>query len=161
MDVQSEGDGERAVDERQSGESAAPDEDFRSKYLYALAELENTKKRLQRRGEETADALKRRLLLKFLPVLDNLERSLTYRDSEGLRSGLAATVRSFESALESEGVTPILTTGTRFDPKLAEAIGTQRAEGIPDETVLAEAQRGYLVDDRVLRPAHVVVAKNE
>ena len=144
--------------------SVAPErdegEDLRAKYLYALAEVENTRKRLQRRSDEASHALKKRLLLKFLPVLDNLERSLAYDDSEELRAGLAATLRGFESALESEGVTPILTTGERFNPKVAEAIGTQPAEGVEDETVLAEAQRGYLVDDEVLRPAYVVVAKN-
>lgn len=141
-------------------ESDGEREDFRSKYLYALAEVENTRKRLERRADDSAQALKKRVLLKFLPVLDNLQRALAYGDSEELRAGLAATLRGFESALESEGVTPILTTGQRFDPRVAEAVGTQPAEGVEDETVLAEAQRGYLVDDQVLRPAYVVVAKN-
>ena len=136
-------------------------EDLQSKYLRAMAEIENTKKRAQRRADDAARAIKKRLLLKFLPVRDSLERSLEYDDSEELRAGLAATLRSFESALESEGVTPISTTGRRFDPSVAEAIGTERVLDAPDETVLAEAQRGYRVDNEVLRPARVVVAKND
>jgi molecular chaperone GrpE len=141
---------------------AEPAEDFRAKYLYAVAENENTKKRLQRRSDDAVRAVKKRVLGKFLPVLDNLERALAYEDSEELRAGLAATLRGFEAALESEGVTPVVTAGSgaRFDPTVAEAISTQRAPDVDDETVLAETQRGYFVDDELLRPARVVVAKN-
>jgi molecular chaperone GrpE len=134
-------------------------EDFREKYLYAAAEIENTKRLLQRRAEEAARAQKRRLLLRFLPVLDNLERSLAFEDSRELRAGLDATLRGFEEALASEGVRPLTTAGARFDPSLAEAIATQPVDDVEDGTVLTEAQRGYLVDDELLRPARVVVAK--
>ncbi len=139
-----------------------PAEDFRAKYLYAVAENENTKKRLQRRSDDAVRAVKKRVLVKFLPVLDNLERALRYEDSDELRAGLAATVRGFEAALESEGVTPVLTAGAgaHFDPNVAEAIGTRPAPDLADETVLDEVQRGYLVDDELLRPARVLVSKN-
>ncbi len=136
-------------------------EDARQKYLYAMAELENARKRAHRESQEASYAFKKRLLLKFLTVLDNLERALTYQDSEQLRAGLSATIRGFESALESEGVTPILTTGEHFDPRIAEAIGTQKTEDTENDTVIAEAQRGYLLDDDLLRPAKVLVAKTE
>jgi molecular chaperone GrpE len=155
-------DGEGSADqpsEAVTGESRA--DDLRTQYLYAMAEMENTRKRLQQRADEASQAFKRRLLLKFLPVLDNLERSLSYEDSEELRSGLAATLRGFESALQSEGVTPVETRGKRFDPSVAEAIGTQPAAGVEDETVLDEARRGYRVDEELLRPAQVVVARNQ
>jgi molecular chaperone GrpE len=142
--------------------AASSGEDFRSKYLYALAESENAKARAQRRSDEAARALKRRLLLGFLPVLDNLERALAHPDSPELRAGLDATLRAFESMLASEGVMPVTaTTGKRFDPYNAEAIATQPAEGVPDETVLQETRRGYRLDGELLRPAHVVVAKNQ
>lgn len=136
-------------------------EDVRQKYLYAMAELENARKRAARQSQEAAHEFKRRLLLKFLTVLDNLERAIVYQDSEQLRAGLSATIRGFESALESEGVTPILTTGEHFDPNIAEAIGTQKTDQAENGTVLAEAQRGYLLDDELLRPAKVIVAKAE
>lgn len=140
--------------------TAQPD-DLRNKYLYALAEVENTRKRLERRAEDASQATKRRLLLRFLPVLDNLERSLAYDDSNELRAGLAATLRGFEAALRDEGVRPIVTTGQHFDPSVAEAVATQSAADVDDETILAEEQRGYRLDDEVLRPARVVVAKNQ
>jgi molecular chaperone GrpE len=135
-------------------------EDFRTKYLLATAEVENVKKRERRRSDDAARALKKRLLMRFLPVLDNLERAVAYEDSDDLRAGLGATLRGFASALESEGVAPIETTGQRFDASVAEAVGTQPAEGVEDETVLAQTQRGYRVDDELLRPARVIVAKN-
>jgi molecular chaperone GrpE len=148
-----------AADTAREGASAA---DERSKYLYALAEAENARKRLERRAEETLRALKRRLLLAFLPVLDNLERALAYGGSKDLREGLAATLRGFEEALEREGVTPLESTaGRRFDPSVAEAVGTERGgEDVPDETVLSEERRGYRVDGELLRPAHVIVSKS-
>jgi molecular chaperone GrpE len=148
------------VDANASNTGAEESTDADAKYLYALAEIENTKKRLQRRAEESARALKRRLLLAFLPVLDNLERAVAHSDSDKLRAGLDATLRGFESALAREGVTPVETAGRPFDPNVAEAIGTGPADGVADQTVLTEAQRGYMVDGELLRPAHVVVAKS-
>lgn len=136
-------------------------EDVRQKYLYAMAELENARKRAARQSQEASHEFKKRLLLKFLTVLDNLERAIAYQDSGQLRAGLGATIRGFESALESEGVTPILTTGEHFDPTVAEAVGTQTTDEAESDTVIAEAQRGYLLDDEVLRPAKVIVAKTE
>ena len=136
------------------------DEDLREKYLYAVAETENTRKRLERRFDDASRAMKKRLLAKFLPVLDNLERALAHPDSDELRAGLEATLRAFEAALQSEGVTPIATTGQPFDASIAEAVGTQPADGVDDETVVAETERGYRVDGDLLRPARVVVAKH-
>ena len=140
--------------------TAEQPDDFQQKYLYAMAEVENTRKRMERLCQESEQSLRKQLLLKFLPVLDNLERALAFKDSGELRAGLAATLRGFETALESEGVTPILTTGARFDPQVAEAIGTQRTDEVQNETVLAEAERGYLLGEDLLRPAKVIVAKN-
>lgn len=135
-------------------------QDYRAKYLYALAEMDNARKRLQRRSDDERENLRKRLLLRFLGVLDNLERAVAYDDSENLRAGLAATLRDFESALADEGVTPISTTGQPFDANVAEAVDTRPAEGIPDETVLDQSRRGYRIGDQLLRPARVVVAKN-
>ncbi len=135
-------------------------EDLRAKYLYAMAETENTRKRLERRFDDASKALKKRLLLKFLPMLDNLERALAHPDSPELRAGLEATARAFQAALESEGVTPLETAGRPFDPQTAEAVGTRPADEVADETVVEEAERGYRVDGELLRPARVVVAKN-
>jgi molecular chaperone GrpE len=135
-------------------------EEHRNQHLYALADFENFKKRSERRFLDNAAAVKRNLLAKFLPVLDNLERALAYEiDSEGLRGGLEATQRGFEDLLASEGVKPIAVLGRSFDHNLAEAIGTRDVLETDDGIVLEEVQRGYMLGDDLLRPARVIVAK--
>jgi molecular chaperone GrpE len=140
---------------------AKADENY-NKFLLAMADFENYKKRVERQLGEISLAGKKSVLKKILPVLDNLERALTYDPgSEGLQSGLAATLRGFESVLESEGVKAMPLKGARFDPKFAEAIGTRPVSNVPEETVLEEAARAYVMGDDVLRVGQVIVAKSE
>jgi molecular chaperone GrpE len=153
---ESELDGLRA----QLAEANARADENHSKLLYALADFENLRKRSERQLQDRLAAGKRATIAKFLPVLDNLERALSFGwDSEGLRGGLEATQRSFETLLESEGVKPISVLGTAFDPRLAEAIGTRETDDVQDGLVVDEVQRGYTLGDELLRPARVIVAK--
>ena len=123
---------------------------------------ENYKKRMERQLGDISMAGKRSVLLKMLPVLDNLERALSYEiENDGLKGGLNATLRAFENALASENVKAVSLKGQPFDPKLAEAIGTQpAADGVAEDTVVAEAHKLYMIGDDVLRPAQVLVAKS-
>ena len=131
-----------------------------NKFLYAMADFENYKKRIERQFADIAIAGKRALLEKLLPVIDNLERALAHDvESDALRAGLQGTLKGFEQVLASEGVRPFSVVGQRFDPNLAEAIGTKAADGYADDVVIEEAQRGYKIGDEVLRPAKVIVAK--
>ena len=132
-----------------------------NKFLYAMADFENYKKRIERQLGDIALSGKKSVLTKLLPVLDNLERAVAFEDSDGLRGGLQATLRMFESALAGEGVKSVSLKGLPFDPRLAEAIATQPApDGVAEDTVLDEAHKAYTIGDEVLRPAQVVVAKN-
>jgi len=133
-----------------------------NKFLYAMADFENYKKRMERQLGEIAMSGRKSLIAKFLPVIDNLERALTYdTENEGLKGGLQATLRGFENVLAAEGVKAVSLKGLPFDPRLAEAIGTQPApEGVADDTVLEEATKAYIWGDDVLRVAHVIVAKS-
>lgn len=142
--------------------SKAKAEENYNKFLYAMADFENYKKRIERQFGEIALAGKKAVLAKFLPVIDNLERALNHEgEGEGLRAGLQATLKGFEGVLASEGVKAIKVKGEPFDPKVAEAIGTQAAHGVANDVVLEEAQKGYLLGDELLRPAQVIVAKND
>ena len=134
-----------------------------NKFLYAMADFENYKKRMQRDIAEHANAGKRALLAKLLPVVDNLERALAVEKSEGngLREGLLGTLKGFEQVLASEGVRAYSVVGEPFDPKLAEAIGTRKADGVDDGTVVEQAERGYKIGEDILRPAKVIVAKSD
>jgi len=136
-------------------------EDNYNKFLLAMADFENYKKRIERQFRDIADSGRRELLKNFLPVLDNLERALSIEETslEALRNGVQQTLKGFESVLGVEGVKAVSLKGQKFDPKLAEAIGTQQAEGVEDDTVLHEAQKAYTIGDELLRPAKVIVAK--
>ena len=126
---------------------------------YARAEIDNVRKRAVRTADERLTSHRKALLAKFLPVLDNLQRALAYDDSEGLRGGLGATLRSFENLLAGETVVAIETVGKPFDPHVAEAIATRESTEHDDDVVVEEAQRGYRLGDDLLRPAMVIVAK--
>ena len=134
-----------------------------NKFLLAMADFENYKKRVERQLGDISLAGKKSVLKKILPVLDNLERALAYEPgSAGLRGGLAATLRGFESVLESEGVKAVPLKGaavrSRNSPKPS---GRGPRRGVPEDTVLDEAARAYVMGDDVLRPGQVIVAKSE
>ena len=140
--------------------TARADENY-NKFLLAMADFDNYKKRIERQFRDIADAGRRDLLKSFLPVIDNLERALSFEgvSADALREGVQQTLKGFESVLGMEGVKPLSVKGQKFDPKIAEAIGTQVAEGVEDDTILEEAQKGYTIGDDLLRPAKVIVAK--
>ncbi len=126
---------------------------------YARAEIDNVRKRAEKSAVDRLAYGRRQLLAKFLPVLDNLQRALTFDDSGGLREGLQATLRGFEGILASEQVVALDTVAKPFDPHVAEAIATRETTDFADDIVLEEAQRGYRMGEDLLRPALVVVAK--
>jgi molecular chaperone GrpE len=126
---------------------------------YARAEIENVRKRAQRIADERLLHGRKALLGKFLPVLDNLQRSLAFDDSEALRGGLQATLKGFEGLLAGEAIVAVETIGKPFDPRVAEAIGTRETSEHDDDVVVEEAQRGYRLGEELLRPALVFVAK--
>ncbi len=137
-------------------------EDNYNKFLMAMADFENYKRRMERDSASLYTAYRRKILERFLPVLDNLERALQFNATgdDKLRGGIENTLRGFESLLSSEGVKTIDVKGKAFDPRVAEAIGTApAAEGVEDDTVLEVAEKGYTIGDELLRPAKVIVAK--
>ncbi len=149
-----------SVDQLASANARA-DENY-NKFLLAMADFENYKKRIERQFAEIALSGRKILLGKFLPVIDNLERALGVDESsDGLRGGLQQTLKGFEAVLAAEGVKPFNVKGQPFDPKIAEAIGTQKSADGRDDIVLEEAQRGYMLGDELLRPARVIVSQND
>jgi molecular chaperone GrpE len=139
--------------------NAKADENY-SKFLLAMADFENYKRRMQRDIEGIVTHHRRTLLERFLPVIDNLERALQVGTADdGLRTGVEATLKGFEGVLAAENVRVIDVLDKPFDPKTAEAIGTVPArEGVADDTVVEVAQKGYTIGEELLRPARVIVA---
>ena len=132
-------------------------------YLRERAELENFRKRTQRDKEETRLFNRKELLLGMLPVLDNLERALAHAgqngETQGLLEGVTMTVLQFRKVIEDYGARPIIAVGAPFDANLHQAMAQVETAEQPPGTVVSEFQRGYLLHDRLLRPALVVVAK--
>ena len=132
-------------------------------YLRERAEMENFRKRTQREKEESRLFARKELLLEVLPVLDNLERALGHTgqggESQGLLEGVTMTATQFRKVIEDLGARPISAVGSVFDPNLHQAMGQVETSEQPPGTVVSEFQRGYLLQDRLLRPALVMVAK--
>jgi molecular chaperone GrpE len=134
------------------------------RYLRTLAEFENFRRRTARERDDWRRQAQEALLREILPVLDDFERALaapSAPDAEpAFRTGVELIHRNFLTALERLGVRPFEAVGQPFDPTRHEAVGRVERADVDDETVVAEPLRGYLFQDRVLRPAQVVVAKH-
>ena len=132
------------------------------KSVRAQAELENIRRRSER---EVANA-HRYSLEKFsaalLPVVDSLEQALQLADKEAdasMREGLELTMKLFVDVLDKFDVKQLDPAGEVFDPQQHEAMAMQESEGVAPNTVLMVFQKGYKLNDRVIRPARVIVAK--
>lgn len=144
--------------------------DAEDKYLRALADLDNMRKRLAREKTEWLTWGFEPVIKDFLPIVDNLERALAAAGEaagqggeasavvEGLKEGVELTLRQFREVLERHGVTPTESLGQAFDPKLHEAVARVERDDVPPGTVVTEFQRGYRFRDRLLRAAQVCVS---
>ena len=138
--------------------------DNKDLYLRALADLENYRKRAQREKEDAFRFANDNLLRNIIPVLDNLERAIEHagtvnEDQGGLFEGVEMTLDQFRKVLEASGVKPVETAGgLPFDPNFHQAMGQIPTADQPPNTVVQELQKGYLLNERLLRPAMVMVA---
>lgn len=133
-------------------------------YLRERAELENFRKRMQREKEDLVRFANENLLREILTVVDNLERAIEHaRKNEetvqGLLEGVEMTLSQCQKLLEKFGVTPVVAVGEPFDPTWHEAMGQLESAEHPANTVLQEMQKGYVLNDRLLRPALVLISK--
>ncbi|MBN1209013.1 MAG: nucleotide exchange factor GrpE [Myxococcaceae bacterium] len=131
--------------------------------LRAAADLENYKKRAQKEKEEVQRFGSEKLLKDLLPVLDNLDRAIEAAakspDIDSFQKGVVMTRKSFEHALERHGVKSFSARGQPFDPRLHEAMQQMETTEVPAGHVAHEVLRGYHLNDRLVRPALVVVAR--
>ena len=130
------------------------------KYLRAVADLENYRKRSKRDIDDAKADTKARVLKEILPVVDNLERAMAHESSDAaaVLEGVKLVHRQFQTALERVEVSAIEALGHAFDPNLHEAIGQEESDQ-PPGTIVKVLQTGYKMGDRLLRPVLVVVAK--
>ncbi len=137
--------------------------EYKDKYFRALAEGENTRKRLQREKIESQSYAVQSVILDLLHPLDHFEQALRHLDkaSDEVRTwgiGFTMILDQLKQVLNDHGVTGFDSKGSLFDPHLHEAIETEETESVPEGTILEEFVRGYQLANRVIRPARVKVA---
>jgi molecular chaperone GrpE len=129
----------------------------------AAADLSNARKRMQREMDEVRASASERVLERLLPVVDDVERAFANVPADQVDSdwvnGFRMIQRKLWSLLETEGVTTVPAEGLPFDPAIHHAITHEEAEGFEDGQIIAEVAPGYRLNDKVLRPAMVRVAK--
>ncbi|MHA1903821.1 MAG: nucleotide exchange factor GrpE [Candidatus Thorarchaeota archaeon] len=128
------------------------------------AEFENYRKRMNTRFSEAALHASEGILLKVLEVYDNLERAMDAdfkSNPESTREGLEAILKQFLKLFAQENVREIESVGKGFDPYYQNAVGTTNDEDKPDNMVVEEYMKGYMIRDKVLRPAQVCVNKHQ
>jgi molecular chaperone GrpE len=138
-------------------------EEFKDRYLRSCAEMDNMRKRLARDRQEIVKFGSEKLLRDFLLVYDAIEKSLhsaieRHPDDEPLIQGLRMTEKLFLETLKKNQVEPIETKNVPFDPRYHEALMQVNREDMQKGMVLDELEKGFMVHDRVLRPAKVTVS---
>lgn len=128
----------------------------------AQAELANAKKRLDRERSELYDQTRIAVIVRFLEVMDDFERALNNAPDpireDGWHAGLLLVKKKFDTVLEAERIVEIEAEGQMFDPELHEAVTQEPNEDLEEGAIIGVIQKGYLLGDRVVRPALVRVA---
>src|SRR3972149_5203753 len=141
-------------------ESESRASEYKDGWMRSQAEFQNYRKRIERDNEMMYSSMKGDIIRKVLPALDDLERALQNRpsDSGAWVSGIELIQKKLVSILEIEGVKKIEAQGVAFDPNFHEAISHESADGFESGHVIAVVQNGYMLGERVIRPALVRVA---
>lgn len=150
--------------EKQLKEARETAESHWEAVLRSRAELENLRKRSERELENAHKYGLERIINELLPVKDSLELGLAAGEGDDvklakLREGMELTLKMFTAALEKFGVSEINPEGEAFNPEYHQAMTVQESEGKAPNTVISVIQKGYLLNDRLVRPALVIVAK--
>ena len=137
-------------------------DDLYDRLLRTSAEFDNYRKRIERERQQASDSAAAGLISDLLPLLDDFERALRTdagTGAEGYRQGVELIHKQLLELLRRRGVRPIEALGAEFDPHFHQAVSYEPADGRPDGEVIEEFRRGYMLGDRLLRPAMVKVAK--
>ena len=147
--------------------SPKPTEDFKAKYYYLAAEVENMKKRFDREKETLLKFGNEKVLSALIGVVDNFDLTVNALKNDkddkvqNIVKGVDMVRGQFLDVLKNNGVVVVEALGKPFDPNFHEAVAEQAAPGKPEQEIVVEYQKGYILNGRLLRAAKVVVAKNK
>lgn len=134
-----------------------------NKLRYLMADFDNYRKRMEIQVESKINQGKAELILKFVSIHDDLSRAVETakqgKSEQVVIEGLEGILRNVENLFDAEGVKEIETTGTPFDPNIHDAISFKFDDTVPENTVIAEIRKGYMISDKVLRPSLVEISK--
>ncbi len=134
------------------------------RWLRAVAELENYKKRMTKEKLELSKYANEQLIKEILPIVDNLERAIEHssnpNDSKALDDGIKMTAKQLITVLEKFGIKRIEALNEPFDPNYHEAIMQLETQKHEENIVLRELEKGYILHDRLIRPSRVAISKN-
>ena len=134
-----------------------------NKLKYLMADFDNYRKQMEKQVASKVESSKAEVLLKFLSIRDDYLRALEIAKqsmSEGVvLEGLEAILKNLDSLLRSEGVMEIETIGTPFDPNIHDALSFSYRDDAPENTVTGEIRKGYMLNNKVLRPSLVEISK--
>ncbi|MHB8109233.1 MAG: nucleotide exchange factor GrpE [Syntrophorhabdaceae bacterium] len=137
--------------------------ELEDRILYLQADFENFKKLKIKEKQDTLKFGNETLLKELLPVIDHLEMALkhaeTTEDYKSIHEGVQLTLNEFAKVLEKAGVKSIEAIGQKFDPNFHEAFYQEEHEDKEPDTIVSEFQKGYLLNDRLIRPSRVGVSK--
>ncbi|MGB2907577.1 MAG: nucleotide exchange factor GrpE [Candidatus Aminicenantaceae bacterium] len=136
-------------------------EELKDEYLRLAAEKDNLRKRLEREKNDYFQFALSDLLKEFLSILDNFDRALESEKNEdcddSLRMGIELIYKQYLDLLKKQGVQPIISENAAFDPRIQQAFMTEDSDDVDEPTVGEEFQKGYMLHERLLRPALVKV----
>lgn len=141
--------------------------DYKAKYYYIAAEMDNYRKRMEREKENLLKFGNERVLSDLLQVMDNFERIIDSlkpdQDAKikNIVTGVDMVQKQFIDTLSKHGLTPVDSVGKEFDPNFHEAMAQEYAEGVKPNHVIKEFQKGYTLNGRLIRAAKVVVASDK
>nr|WP_082926839.1 nucleotide exchange factor GrpE [Paenibacillus tuaregi] len=162
------GDSAEAVEEVVSADSEelerlrAEVQEHQQRFLRSQADFDNFRRRTLKEKEELAKYASAKLITELLPVVDNMDRALTAAqesaEAESFTKGVDMIFRQLEGVLSAEGLTPMNAVGQPFNPEYHQAIMQVESDEYEEGIVVEEVQKGYLLKDKVLRPAMVKVS---
>jgi molecular chaperone GrpE len=141
--------------------------DYKAKYYYVAAEMDNYRKRMEREKENLLKFGNERVISDLLDVADNFDRTIgmlkgdTDQKMKNVVIGLDMVQKQFLDTMGKHGLTPIQSIGKEFDPNFHEAVAQEYAEGKKPNEVIKEFQKGYCLNGRVIRASKVVVSSDK
>lgn len=153
-------------DEALEEEAKPAEEDFKEKYFYLAAEMQNMQRRFDNEKQNLLKYGSEKILKDILDVVDNFERTLGFINKDedekvkNIAVGIEMINKQLIDSLSKHGLSQVQAMGEIFDPNFHEALTQMPAEGKKESEIIEVHQTGYILNDRLLRPAKVIIAKN-